>query len=272
MRFHMVRPNEILRDYIKYYCFMESDSGEPDVVERVIPTENVQLMFHYGRPFAVHGPDKEVSLQPRALVSGLTDSFSDVSTDGATGVVFVAFESAGACRFLGIPLSEIENRSLDMTDLFGNEIRLIEERMFLARTTAERTAILERYLMGRFSDIPAYDGLLVREGIRLVKQCGGRITVRGLADRLYTTEKSLERKFSRYVGKAPKQYMQLIRFQGIMVDMYRGGPTNLTDLAQKYGYYDQPHFIRDFKCYTGYTPGDFLSKYPTCEAEEASRS
>ena len=46
MNFQIVQPTEFLRNFIKYYCFMESASYEEDITERVIPTENIQLMFH----------------------------------------------------------------------------------------------------------------------------------------------------------------------------------------------------------------------------------
>jgi len=269
MRYKMVRPHAGLREYVQYYCYMESEGREPDVLERVIPTANVQLMFHYGNPFAVRLPDESEYIQPSSIVSGLTDSFSDVSTNGETGVVFIVFQPAGACHFLRFPLSELENRSLDMGDVFGNEIREVEERLVSTQAVCDRTEVIDRYLLGKLREIPEYDDSLVREGVRLAKLIGGAVTVRRLSQRLSTTEKNLERKFSRYIGISPKRFLQVVRFEGIMAALYRKRSVNLTEIALNCGYYDQAHFIKEFKRFTGYTPGNFIAKYPVCGNEVA---
>jgi len=53
MNFQIVQPSGFLKNYIKHYCFMESDIHDADVTERVIPPENIQLMFPYKNPFVV---------------------------------------------------------------------------------------------------------------------------------------------------------------------------------------------------------------------------
>lgn len=109
MIFQFVEPSGFLKNYIKKYCFMESEFHEADIVERVIPTENIQIMFHYKTPFVVMHPNQSTSKQPRSIISGLSNSFSDVSTNGKTGVVFISFYTIGASYFFKFSLSEIEN-------------------------------------------------------------------------------------------------------------------------------------------------------------------
>jgi hypothetical protein len=71
---------------------METEPGEQNVSERVIPTESIQLMFHYRQPFVVMKDDRIVSHQPQSIISGLSNSFSDLSTFGPSWVVLVAFQ------------------------------------------------------------------------------------------------------------------------------------------------------------------------------------
>ena len=248
---------------------MESEGAGEDITERVVPTENVQLMFHYKDPFtALLGENKPV-IQPRSIISGLSDGYSDVSTHGETGVIFIAFRPAGACYFLGFSLAEIENRDFDMADLFGNEIKRIDELLFLSDTTGQKAKIIDDFLISRFSPIPAYDGLLINKGIEIIQTLGGQINAAALAERLATTSKSLERKFSEYVGKTPKQYGKLVRFQRILAAFGEDKRLDLTECAYRNGYFDQSHFIRDFRSYTGYAPGEFLEQYPCPDAGPA---
>jgi AraC-like DNA-binding protein len=231
-------------------------------MERVIPIENVQLMFHYKNPFIVYHPDNTVARQPRSIISGLSHSFCDVSTMGDAGVVFVEFYPAGACHFFDFPLSEIENQSIDLSDIFNKEIRQVEETLCFKKTVWERVAVIEEFLHKKYSPFASHEDLLINRGVELIKQYHGQISANSLSDKLSVTLKSLERKFSCKLGKTPKQYIKLIRFQETLKDFSVNKNINLTEYAYRNGYFDQAHFIKDFKTYSGYTPGEFISKYP----------
>lgn len=246
---------------------METEASEGNIVERVIPTENVQLMFHYRNPFVVVQGETIAKHQPRTIISGLSNSYSDVSTFGQAGVVFVQFQPAGACHFFRFPLSEIENQSFDLSDVFNAEIKQIEEKLFESKTIQEKVFLIESFLMSKFSPIPQYDQLLVDKGIQLIKQSRGQITANSLAEKLTSTPKSVERKFSNHLGKTPKQYIKLIRFQETLKDFSTHKHSSLTEYAYCNGYFDQAHFIRDFKTYSGYTPKEFVEKYPDFSVE-----
>ncbi len=241
---------------------MESDSHERDVTERVIPTENIQLMFHYRNPFVVCQSNNTLKKQPRSIISGLCNSFSDVSTNGNTGVVFVSFFPAGACQFFDFPLSEVENLSVDLCDLLKEETTQIEEKLSYADTLSGRVNVIEDFLTLRFTPITSFDQKIINKGIDLIKCGKGQVTATSLAEDLSLTTKSLERKFSQYLGKTTKQLVKLIRFQQVLHDFSYYKHIMLTEIAYRNGYYDQSHFIRDFKTHTGYTPKEFITRYP----------
>lgn len=262
MRFQIFKPVGFLANFVKEYCFMEADAHEGAVVERVIPTEHVQLMFHYKDPFIVYKSPKEILQQPRSIVSGLTDSYFDVSTNGDTGVVFISFYPEGACNFFDFPLSEIGNQSIDLKDVFYSTCRELEEKLFETVNFGQRITLIERFLQKNYKPIPVYDKLLIEKSIEQIKHFNGNTTVSELSEILAVTTKSLERKCSKYLGKPTKQVIQLFRFQSILQDFSKDKNASITDRAYRNGYFDQSHFIKDFKKYCGYTPGEFLEKYP----------
>lgn len=241
---------------------MESGIHDCDIMERVIPMENVQLMFHYKTPFVVFHSDHTFIKQPRSIISGLTDSYSDVSTNGEAGVVFISFYPAGACHFFDFPLSEIENQSIDLSDIFNKQIKEIEEKLCSMQTIKGKVAVIEDFLVGRFVPLSAYDSLIIQKGVEYIRNCKGQTNATLLSEALSVTPKTLERKFSHYVGKTTKQVIKLIRFQEVLRDFSRNKNTSITERAYNYGYYDQSHFIHDFKTYSGYTPKEFIAKYP----------
>lgn len=262
MHFQLVQPNIFLQKYIKEFCFMEATALEATVMERVIPTENIQLMFHYKDPFVMYDRDLTPRMQPRTILSGLSNTFSDVSTTGETGVVFVQFFPESACHFFPFPLSEVENSSLDLTLLLHEEVGRVEGQLFEAKTQCERVTLIEQFLMNRFQPIPHSDGRLIQCGVQIIKQHRGQISAEKLADLLSVSPKTLDRKFSKWLGKATKQAIKLHRFQSVLKDLSTNKSQNMTEIAYSNGYYDQAHFIHDFKSYCGYTPGTFVEKYP----------
>lgn len=268
MYFQFVQPAAQLQNYVKHYCFMETEACEPNVSERVIPTDSVQLMFHYRQPFVVLEADKIVAHQPQSIISGLSHSFSEVSTFGRAGVVFVAFHPVGACCFFRFPLSDIENQSIDMKDIFNKEIRETEEKLYLACSFEQRAGIIDRFLLEKLGEVKRHDYLLLQESVRLIKQNRGRVDTALLSKELFTTPKNLERKFAALLGKTPKQYIKLIRFQATVEDISLRKGQSLTDYAYRNGYADQSHFIRDFKTFTGLTPGQFIARYPECRQND----
>lgn len=262
MKYQIIQPSGFLRNYIKHYCFMESDIYEEDIMERVIPTENIQLMFHYKNPFVVFQSNNAVIKQPKSIISGLTNNYSDVSTNGETGVVFIDFHPTGACHFLNFPLSEIENQSVDLRDIYSYEINQLEELLYLKETTNEKVALIENFLIRHYTSIPTFDCLLIQKGVEVVKNLKGQTNVKYLSDCLNTSPKTLERKFAKYLGKTTKQLIKLIRFQEVLHDFSGTNGLSMTEQAYKNGYFDQSHFIHDFKSFTGYTPKEFSLKYP----------
>ena len=237
MRFQYIKPTGLLARYIRHYWVLETDDSEGEICERVIPTGNVEWMFHYRKTFVVK--DKVPVYQPQSMVSGINSNFFDVATRGESGVIAVTFYPYGSANFLRFPLSEIENSSINLEDIFNTTGKETEEQICLAHSQAERIAIIEKFLLRCFNPVKNNDLL---------------------------TNKSLERKFYALLGKTPKQFIRIVRFQRVIQNLSRPGDKYLTRMAYENGYFDQAHFVKDFKSLSGYTPKEFLA-LGSCNAD-----
>lgn len=267
MRFQIITPTGILARYIQHYWMLEAGDDEKSVTERVIPTGNIEWMFHYHNPFLVQSSSHETHVQQRGFASGISSSYADVSTQGAAGVIAISFYPHGACHFLSMPLSQIGNTSVSLNDLLGNKTREIEEKIVLANGLAERIRIIESFLLSIYRPVISHDSRLISDAVRIIKNAKGQIPSGKLAEILSFSQKSIERKFSEKIGTSPKQFSKIVRFQHVVDELWNDKNRELTALAYNNGYFDQSHFIRDFKAFSGYTPGEFLSAYP-CQPHE----
>jgi len=259
MRIEIVKPSGFLAQYIKYYWVLESDLNDGAVSERVIPTGNVELMFHYRKPFLMSKNGTE-RLQPQSIITGVSSNYADVVTQGESGVIAVTFFPHGACNFFKFPLSELENQSISLSDLFANEVAAVEELLQSTTSLAGRIGVVERFLLKRFNPIGTSALQFIKQGVDLINQSGGQITASKLSDKLYVSPKSLERKFTSLLGKSPKQFIRIVRFNEVVRSISAPSNAFLTQQAYKNGYFDQSHFIHDFKALSGYTPKEFIAK------------
>ena len=218
-------------------------------------------MFHYRNTF-VQNSTGVLLYQPRSLVSGININYSDVSTDGESGVIAVTFYPVGAACFLPFPLYEIEDRSVALADIFYSKIKDIEEQICLAQTNATRIKIIEKFLTSCFNPAKSNEYQAIKKGINLLKLSGGQISSSKLSEELFISTKTLERKFAAYVGKTPKQFIRIVRFQRIIGLLSQTKITSLSQLALDNGYFDQAHFTNDFREMSGYTPKEFLALGP----------
>lgn len=267
MIIQVIKPSAILSEYIKYYWVLEADESDGEIGERVIPTGNIELMFHYRNMFVCKRDSVLLHTQPRSFICGLSSEYLDVVTNGKSGVIAVTFKPAGACNFYRFPLLEIENIKVDLHEIDCSEFRFTEEQICEAKSLPERIAIVERYLLRHLKPIDTDDLKLINQGIRLINGCGGLITASELSSQLFLTCKSLQRKFSSFVGKSPKQFIRIVRFQQLLRKLSNIGDSSLTQIAIDCGYFDQAHFIKDFKALSGYTPKEFITLCPTNPAD-----
>ncbi len=98
--------------------------------------------------------------------------------------------------------------------------------------------------------------------LRAIGAAAGAIRVRTLAQDLGVSQDALEKHFRRIVGASPKQFATIVRVRQA-VELSRQSPS-LTALALDAGYYDQSHFIRDFRAITGDAPGHFFQHARYC--------
>jgi AraC-like DNA-binding protein len=259
MQFQYFKPSAFLSPYIKYYWSLESSASEGDVKERVIPTGNIEIMFHFKNSFIIEKGNRAIEKQPRYFIGGISSSYADVSTCGEAGMIAVTFYPAGACNFFRLPMCELTDKKISLESIYTSHFGKIYNRLEEEAPLHEKILIIEEFLKSIFCPVANYDSSLLNEAISLINQSGGQLNASALAGKLSVSQKSLERKFSCLLGKTPKQFAKIVRFQHALLNFSGLLERSFTQLAMENGYYDQPHFINDFKTFTGFSPREYFA-------------
>ncbi|MEM7659065.1 MAG: helix-turn-helix transcriptional regulator, partial [Bacteroidota bacterium] len=153
-------------------------------------------------------------------------------------------------------IKEMENTPVPLEALYGEAGNALAEQILTAHSTAERIEIIEAFLLQRLRDAKNIDRI-VQSTVDTMLEVKGQISVAELSEQNQTHRRQLARKFSSVIGLSPKQLSKTIRIQAALTALLTETPAKLTDLAYDNEYYDQSHFIKDFKEFTGLSPKEF---------------
>ena len=251
--------SETLKPFVKVIWSMESDSNVLDETPmHILPDTCVELVVHFSDPYERTFSDNSISVQEQSFVVAQMKSFMKIQSHGKTGLIAVRFSALGAYHFFGIPMKEIANAETGLKNLWKDIAPQIEERIFLANTTQQRAQIIQTYLKVQLSR-NGYIDKGVEFFVNEIKHTKGKISVDRLADKAGISNRQLVRRFDKSIGLSPKEFIRISKFIGSLDMMNYTKGKSLTDVAIDCGYYDQAHFIHDFREFSGMTPTDYLA-------------
>ncbi len=251
MQLKTYSPCAALKPYIKTFMIIESEAG---MVNRILPEASLVMAFRFSGSIK-YTQQNESGVLPLSVISGLRKSPRIMDYAQKTSILLVKFNEGGATAFFREPLHELFETSISLDDLFPrHELILIEEQLAEAHNHAARISIIERFLLSK-AKLPSADRL-VNYAVQKIKSGNGLVRIQELLADLPTSRDPFEKKFRRIVGTSPKQFSALVRMRHV-IDTYRSSHS-LTHTAHAAGYFDQAHFIKDFKSFTGETPHVFF--------------
>jgi len=229
--------------------------------ELIIPGGRTEMMFNLSD--AVHWIDSK-DFSPRtfqgAYLLGPRNRHFFVEHTGKVDLVGVRFRHGGLSAFTPMPMHMLMNEIVSQDQLFGNEVDILTCRLSACREVKQQANLIESFLVRQFQFEPGTSQTI--QLIAEVKKCESLSSLKNLTEKTGVHYKKLERVFSQYTGYNPKNFTRVIRFYKALRQM-QNPAHSLTGVGLDNGYYDQPHFVRDFKAFTGKSPTQFQLENPT---------
>jgi len=256
MHYEIIYPSSILQTYIKQYWYMEIDAIEATAQsQRLIPTGCIEMCFQFAEGLLT---DKN-NLQALASVSGQKNSFKDITPKGKLAMLTVQFYPHAARLFFPLPMSELQNQTLALNELWGKEASDLEEQLNNIKPLQQKITILDSFLTKRLIENKLYDWNRMAYNIQVINLHKAEIGVNKLAETACLSRKQYERIFKEFVGLSPKQFLKTVRFQYSLYLQQHKKAENIADLAFQSGYYDQAHMTNEYKEFSGLSPKQYFS-------------
>lgn len=258
MNYETFEPSEDLSALVKYYWTLEVPAEYSTEKQRIVPDGCIEMAFILGDDIKRFTSESDFVLQPRAMVLGQMTTPFYIQPVGAVQTFAVRFYPYGFANFVTTPLKDLTNTETPVAELFGQAAAdELADKIRQAASTQQRIEIIETFLLNMLGEKATVDHI-VQETVDALLATSGSAPIREIIKADLSKRRQLERKFLKQIGISPKQLGKVIRLQSalkMVLNKQENGET-LTRIAYESTYYDQNHFIKDFKAFTGATPKD----------------
>lgn len=255
MQYKEYMPSAALSAYVKCYYVSDSVTAAED---RAFATGCVEIMFN------MEGVQWETKINNQFVTIPDVELWGQIikplvfRTPGKNRMFGIRFYPHAASAFLNDDISLFNDSVTDLTSIIGQPVQDLYNQLLDAESTNQRISLIEAFLLKRLS---LFEKKL--DKVKLVQAVMSELkkedffdNISNVASRYGITSRYLQKIFLLHTGVTPKLYSKINRFQKSLLLMGKGG-SSLTSIAYECGYFDQSHFIREFKSFTCNLPSSF---------------
>jgi len=240
-------------------------------MDRFLPDGEVQIIFDltdYPKYIYDNETLKEIQSCQKVWFSGFRTEPITIPSGKESEMLIIQFKKGRAFPFLIEPMQNLTNFVVDAELVISREILSIREKLLVASNPFRKFQVLEKQLLkiylGKLNENPFVDF-----AVSTIIAAPNLYSIKSISDKVGYSQKHLIKLFKEHVGVTPKEFLKVIRFQKAIQQIENQISVDWSQMALDCGFYDQSHFIADFKNFSGFTPtgymeqrGDFLNYIP----------
>ncbi len=261
MIYKTVTPPPPLDRFIDNLWYWEEDEKPGYAKDAIIASSRIGLMISLSedelRWYDGAGYEQKNRLSGMALCGTQSGPFAIDSHQPR--MIGIHFHPGGTWPFLAPSGNEFHNRHIGLEEIWGADARRLHQRLIQAPTPDDKLAILlDAFLKRAPRDLAIHPA--VAEALACFHRAPHRATVGKTAKRVELSPRRFIRLFNEQVGLTPKLYLRIARFGRLMADLHDRSDVAWWDVVEQNGYYDQSHFIREFREFSGFSPTEWLKR------------
>jgi AraC-like DNA-binding protein len=254
---HAFNPHPLLRHCVDSYFIVSADQPEGSYIENTFfPHITQSLVFGLDHSKTVYDCTHEEYCALH-FITGPNDRVCRVKLFSGMKKMIINFKPGGFFKIFHLPANQFNNRSRDAVEFIGKQVADIGLQLREIQLS-RKIEIMDAWLIGQLETNKKTERN-IDEAVRLIELSKGNISLGTLEQATFITKRTLERHFLEQLGLHPKTFSRLIRFNGVIRFVESNLNVKWRQLADVFGYYDQSHFINEFKSFTGGLPQDYFS-------------
>jgi AraC-like DNA-binding protein len=247
---------------VENFFFYEGYNPEHNV-DRFLPDGNTEIIIDLtDNPKYIYDNEtlKEIQSCHNVWVSGVRTESITIPSGKESRMLVITFKKGKAWPFYPLPVNELTDYVVDADLIFGNKIIDLREQLLSSGNIEEMFSSVEDFLLktADFSLALSVPSKCIDYAVTSLVQNPVLLQLKTLSNRLGYSQKHFIDLFKKQVGVNPKTYLKIIRFQKAIQEIELKKSTSWSQIAIESGFYDQAHFINEFKSFSGFTPNEYL--------------
>lgn len=257
MIFREILPQEKLRPYVRCYWLMDSE-GHIEVNDTLLPNGYMEIVFNLGNAVWESAGKGKFSVNPPIELVGQMTKPQMVKCSGHNILLGIRFHTHAAALFLNESMHLFNDGVEDLSAVLGSDTDALLQALLNMPSLSQQIALIELFLLNRLMlnerKTPIVD--MLGHAVSVIQKDPSDQCVQQLATQCGISPRYLQKLFVAHLGVSPSLFLKISRFKKSLAYL-NGDPGSLTAIAYNCGYFDQSHFIRDFKSFTGMTPSSY---------------
>ncbi len=244
-------------------CFFYHEEANPaHSIDRFLPDGNTEIIIDLTEtPKYIYDNETLAEKQAckNAWASGVRSEYITIPTGKDSAMLVIYFKKGMAYPFFPFPMNEMSDRVVDTDLIWGQEFGHLRELLLAEKCIDKRFRIAERFLIEQYRAQMEISPC-VEFAINSIVEQPNQLVLGTLYEQIGYSQKHFTEMFKSHVGVTPKAYLKIMRFQKAINEIETSENLNWVSIAHDAGFYDQAHFINDFKRFSGFTPQDYLKR------------
>ncbi len=236
--------NQFIDQFIYYDGYNPSHS-----IDRFLPDGNTEIIIDFDdRPQHIYDNQtlKEIQACRHVWASGVRTEYISIPSGKHAAMFIISFKKGMAYPFFPLPMNEMADRVVDADLLWGNDFAYLRERLWETSEIDLKFETAERFLLKHFQARFVLNSAVEYALTEIIRR-PDQINLARLNQDIGYSQKHFIGMFKRQVGITPKAYVKIIRFQKAIGEIEQRQEVKWANISQDCGFYDQAHFINDFK-------------------------
>jgi len=254
-------PSYPLNQFIDHFFYYTGFNPEHSV-DRFLPDGEVQIVFDLtDYPKFIYNNEtlKEIQSCQNVWFSGFRTEPITIPSGKESEMLVVQFKKGKAFPFVSEPMYQLTNLVVDAELVLNSEIISIRERLLELKAPEDKFLLLEKSLLNCYLN-QLEDNPFLEFAISKILASPNQISIKEISEKVGYSQKHIIKIFKENVGVAPMRFLKIIRFQYAIQQIEKQHMVNWSSIAYDCGFYDQSHFIADFKLFSGFTPTEYQNQ------------
>lgn len=256
--FDSYEPSEELKPYIYNYWVVKKDNIPKPVTNKILSDGSSGFVMNFSNPYSIELNEKKIFCKEKIIFTGVTKHPHFVTFENNIDAIGIRFSVAGAYAFFEKDISFYTDKVTEIKDDSFWSIKKLYTKIQNEESIEKKIEYLEEFLLHQINKSKKKNAVWVFDFIDAIYNSKGNINIQELCNEFGISQRLCERKFNEQVGISPKLYSRIVRIRNVRDSLSSLDVNSLTNVSYDNGFFDQTHFIREFKSFMNETPGSYL--------------